>query len=105
MKKLLLVVIIILIILSSCTKDIEDFEYYSNDSLLKVIRWNISGSDKILHYEFREGPGISRLTTCWVYTNMQAGTKMENAKMGEIEQGDGFLSFKINGTKYIYRYE
>jgi hypothetical protein len=36
---------------------------------------------------------------------MQVGGKTVNAKMSEIAQGDGFISFWINGTKYIYRHE
>jgi hypothetical protein len=69
------------------------------------VKWKISRDDKIFHYEFKERPGIGKLTICWVNTNMQVGGKTVDAKMSKIEQGDGFISFKINGTKYIYRHE
>jgi hypothetical protein len=105
MRKMVFVAIIFWVILPSCSKHIEDFKYDNSNSLLTVAKWKISGNDRIAHYEFKEKNGVSKLTTSWVDTNMQVGSKTVNAKMGEIEQGDGFLSFKINGTKYIYRYE
>jgi hypothetical protein len=105
MKKLFFFVITIGVFLPSCTKHIEGFEYDDSDSFLTVVKWKISESDRTAHYLFKEGQGISKLTKSWVNTKMLAGSKTVNAKMGEIEQGDGFISFWINGTKYVYRLE
>ena len=105
MRNLIFATIIFCIILSSCSKNIEDLEYDDSNSFVTVVRWKVTENDKIAHYEFKEGPGVSRLTICWVNTNMRVGAKTENAKMGDIEWGDGYMSFWIKGTKYIYRLE
>jgi hypothetical protein len=105
MRNLFFSVVIFGILFSNCTKHIEGFEYDDSDSFLTIVKWKISESDRTAHYIFKEGPGISRLTKSWVNTNMLVGSKTVDAKMGEIEQGDGFIAFKINGTKYVYMLE
>jgi hypothetical protein len=105
MRKLILSSIIFGIIFSNCTKHIESFEYDDSDSFLTVVKWKISENDRTAHYVFKEGPGVSRLTKSWVNTKMFVSSKTVNAKMGDIERGDGFISFWINGTKYVYRQE
>ena len=105
MRKLIFSVVVLGFIFSNCTKHIEDFEYDDSDSFLTVVKWKISGDDMIAHYVFKEGPNMSSLTRCWINTDMFVGSKTVDAKMGDIEQGDGFISFWINGTKYVYRQE
>jgi hypothetical protein len=105
MRKLILSSIIFGIIFSNCTKHIESFEYDDSDSFLTVVKWKISGDDRVDHYEFKEGSGVSKLSKSWIKANMYTGSKTVNAKMGDIEQGDGYISFWINGTKYVYRQE
>jgi hypothetical protein len=105
MRKLIFSSLILGIILSNCTKHIEGFEYDDSDSFLTVVKWKISGNDRTDHYEFKEGAGVSKLSKSWVKANMYTGSKTTNAKMGEIEQGDGFIAFWINGTRYVYLQE
>ncbi|MDR0289826.1 MAG: hypothetical protein LBI06_02715 [Treponema sp.] len=105
MRRLLFSVIIFGILFSNCSKDIEEFEYDNSNSFLTVAKWKITGKGRIALYEFRERAGVSRLTTSWLNSNMRVGSKTVNAKMGDIEQGIGFISFKINGTRYVYRQE
>jgi hypothetical protein len=105
MRKLIFSAMIFGILFSNCTKHIEDFEYDDSSSLLTVVKWRISKNDRTAHYVFKEGPGTGRLIKYWLNTNMQVVSKTVNAKMGDIEQGDGFISIKINGTKYVYRLE
>ena len=102
MKKLIFSAITFGILFLNCTKHIENFEYDDSDSFLTVVKWRISEDDRTAHYVFKEGHGVSRLTKSWVNTNMRVSSKTVDAKMGDIEQGDGYISFWINGTKYVY---
>jgi hypothetical protein len=103
MKKLLLAVFIAILVFG-CTKNISDLEIDDSNMFLDVITWKVYENGRLTYYEFKEGLGVSTLKTSWLNSSAtQIETKTVDAKMSEIKTGNGFMSFKINNIKYVYK--
>lgn len=103
MKKIILL-FIICVLLIGCTKNVTELTYDDSNSFMTVYKWQVYENGRITHYEYIDGLGRGRLTTRWLNMNtMQFETKSVEAKFGELVTGKGFISFKINGIKYVYK--
>ena len=108
MKKHFIFVIIILVFLVGCSKEIYDLEIDDSNSFLDVITWKVSVPGGLDLYTYKSGLGTDRLTIeNWRWNkgveDLKKSGKTVDVKMGDIETGNGSMSFKINGIKYVYR--
>ena len=108
MKKHSFFFIVVLLLLAGCSKEIYDLEIDDSNSFLDVITWKVSVPGGLDLYTYKSGLGMDRLTIeNWRWNtgveDLKKTSKTIDAKMGDIETGNGFMAFKINGIKYIYR--
>ena len=101
---LALFVVFVSLLFLGCTKQVSDLSIDDSNPFLTIVKWTTYGRGEIIQYEFREGLGTGTLkTTRFKLPDMQTSSKTVDAKMGDIERGNGFVSFKMNGVKYIYK--
>jgi len=73
------------------------------DEARGVMSWEVSRRGRLTEYEFRGNAfGDGRLTAT-TRGAFRTETRSVNATMGEIRQSPGRLTFRINGTTYVYR--
>ena len=101
MKKTIIFCIVVSILFFGCTKDAINVSIGADD----IIRWDVQERGGITSYEFRESLfGSGRLTTRRLnMSTMQFDTKTIDATMSDIVSTNEFMSFRINGVKYVYR--
>ena len=105
MKKLLFIIwVLCLIFITGCENKVSNLVIDDDNSFVTIIKWETYKNGKFTLYEYKEGLGISRLTTKRSNSGKNTlDTKTVDAKMDNIIKGDGFVSFTVNGVKYVYR--